>query len=80
MKCLFDIFYGVIARSNNSFGEQSLNPLINGGGGDLVFSPLLKISYLKILDLANVFVADSSIKHKKKIFVSPSPRALEIWF
>ena len=57
------------------------------GGGmyapppSLVFCPLLKLSvgipYLKILNLAKLFVADAPMKQKKiRKFVSPPPRAL----
>ena len=50
---------------------KSLNPLTNGGGWGGVcrgFCPLLKISllnpYLKIHDLAKLFVADAPMKKK----------------
>ena len=52
-----------------------------GGIGIRVFCPALKISlgdpYLKILDLAKLFVADAPMKKKnKKNLVSLPPRAL----
>jgi len=53
----------------------ALDPLIHGGGGgalrppSLGFCPLLKISpgnpYLKIIDLAKLFVANAPMKEKK---------------
>ena len=65
-----------------------LNPATHGGGGScrplpaLVSCPLLKISlvnpYLKILDLAKLFVANAPIKqkYKKKQFY---PDHFKIW-
>ena len=67
------------------------NPLYKGGGEGALFPPpslyfclLLKIiiwhQYLKILDLANLFVADAPMKKKnKKYSFTPLSEHFEIW-
>ena len=68
----------------------SFNPIRTGGKGvespppPTVFCPLLKIffsqPYLKILDLANLFVSDALMKKKIKQFsFTPLSEHFEIW-
>ena len=54
------------------------------GGGRGAFCPLFKISlgnpYLKILDLAKLFVADAPMKKKNQKMVSPPPQSTLKYF
>ena len=74
--------------SNLQVTSQPLKPW--GGGRCTVYAPpsfsfclLLKIimrhPYLKILDLANLFVADAPMKKIKKFSFTPLAEHFEIW-
>ena len=83
--CSFNSFLCIETKINHRAYQKkcfptSINPLKHGGGAlyappSLFLCLLLKISwdnpYLKILDLANLFVADVPMKKKKKIGPPP---------